>query len=334
MLIPKYSEIKSRSEVDLSVQAPKGFKFDSPIVPSNMKTIMGYELAKENMLAGNLTILHRFMVLDEQLELVEKLKQVRTDWSKFLGTSVGVKPEDFSAVDKFVKAGVNILTIDIAHGHSLSCIEMCKYISKTYPHVLLIAGNVATGEGAKDLWLAGADIVKCGIGGGANCSTRVVTGNGVPHLSTLMEIASMRTSLMHNFFYDETRELAIMNDGGCRASGDFVKAACFSEFSMCASIFSGCEEAAGELIEVDGKKYKRHEGSSTHKDSYIEGVKVKVPLKGSFKSILDQLKQGLASGASYQGVRSLLDLQKDPEFVKISNAGLNESHPHHESYNK
>jgi IMP dehydrogenase/GMP reductase len=710
MLQPKYSEIKSRSEVNLSVQATKGFRFDHPIVPSNMKTIMGYDLAKENLLSGGLTILHRFMPLDEQLGLVEKLKQVRSDWSNFLGTSVGVKPEDKTAVDEFVKAGVRILTIDIAHGHSLSCIEMCKYISTTYPDVLLIAGNVATGEGAKDLWEAGADIVKCGIGQGcfgagtrvlmsngfykniedinpgdfvinkngkaikvlnafstgikkvsklknnsfytdtyvtpnhqfwvgdlssvskasvaskgyakildkqsktkpktskykwkaisdaqndilllpknikfnlpdtfeiildkrdcgnwrtgathsndskitpsydsgylfgtflgderslstehkgshignvrwyfgkeeldvanklslciknifdkdtaitykkniidvafyykplgdfldsfgkhtgkhlpenllvnnkkylqglydglmdsdghyskdgrdvfcntspklielfntlnfilngympnnsnrgkqigglkscnpdnlndayisrtmkrpeyrftkdyfvvknlnyeeldlemevfditvdcdthsfiANnmvvhnsiCTTRVQTGNGVPAITTLMDAFEARKELLLSGRINKDRQLFIMNDGGAKASGCFVKGLCFADLMMTGNVFAGCIEVPGETITgSDGATYKRYEGSSTHKNNHIEGVKAIVHEKGHFKDILQGLFDGIKSGCSYQGISNLIDLKRDPQFVKISNAGLTESKPH------
>ena len=329
MLVPKYSDIQSRSEVDLSVSLPKGFKFLHPIAPSNMKTIMGYDLAKASIESGGLTLLHRFQPLEEQLQLVRDLKASCPNALDYLGASVGVKSEDKDAADAFVKEGLKILCVDVAHGHATNCINMCKYISHMYPDILLIAGNVATGEGAKDLWLAGADVIKCGIGQGSICSTRIQTGNGIPAMTTLIDVAEMKESL-HGDLKLKDREIAFMNDGGCKASGDITKALTMCDMAMCGNIFAGCIETPGEVI--DG--LKSYEGSSTHKTNHIEGVKAMVHAKGHFKDILEGLLQGIRSGCSYQGSHNLQELKINPQFVKITSAGWIESNAHDVIINK
>jgi IMP dehydrogenase len=328
LLVPQYSEVRSRSTVSTETELCKGFKFSSPIVPSNMKTITGFEMAKAMREIHNLAVVHRFMPFDEQLEVVGLVKSqcfdAVDDPLSYVGFSVGVKQEDYQHADQLVAAGVKILTVDIAHGHSKMCEEMVQYIAGKYPELLLIAGNAATAEGAGFLWRAGADIVKSGVGCGSICTTRIATGNGVPALTTLMDIASER----HFFETELKRKLFVMNDGGCKSSGDLVKALCFADMVMTGNLFAGCEEVPGDVLELDGHLYKQYVGSSTHRGNHTEGVKSIMPIRPSAKIIMEQLLEGIRSGASYQGVSSVKDLQKNPKFVRQTALGARESNHH------
>src|ERR1700743_1492827 len=187
LLVPKHSKIKSRKDVDISISLSKGLKFSNPIIPANMKTVVGKEMAKYIADNGGLAILHRFMPLEEQLEIVNNFilmtKPDTVDYQRHIGVSVGVKSEDYENVKALYALGARIVCIDVAHGDSDQCIKMTEFISKMFPYVFLIAGNVATGGGARRLWEAGADCVKCGVGNGAVCSTHIETGNGVPQLT-------------------------------------------------------------------------------------------------------------------------------------------------------
>jgi IMP dehydrogenase len=320
LLIPRYSEIKSRADVSTIVKLCKGFSFSSPVVPSNMRTITGLEMAYQIYAQEGLGIVHRFMPITDQLRIARELSHAL----KFIGFSVGVKEDDYECVDRFVGAGVQILCVDVAHGHSLMCGEIVKYIASKYPDVLLIAGNVATGDGAGFLWRAGADIVKAGIGNGSICTTRIATGNGVPLLSTLMEIKSEK-----GFFEKELdRSLYIMADGGAKNSGDLVKGLCFADMVMSGNLFAGCEETPGDTIELGGKLYKKYEGSSTHKTNHIEGVKSVMPLRPKVGEVMGTLLEGIRSGCSYQSVDSVKKLQDNPKFVRQTGLGFRESGAH------
>lgn len=328
MLKPAYSDVNSRSEVDLSVSLPKGIKLKHPIIPANMKTITGIDMARAIEQSGGLAILHRFMPFEEQLKNAEWLKAEERALSfplNNIGFSIGVKPDDYSYVDRLVAAGVKIICIDIAHGDSKLCVNMCDYISKKFPDILLIAGNVATETGAIRLWNAGADIVKIGIGPGSLCTTRIETGNGVPQLTALMNVHFSAQLLKRQH---PGKFFGIIADGGIKGSGDIVKALCFADMVMAGNLFAGAVETPGAIVTMNGIQYKEYVGSSTHKTNHIEGVSALVPTKGSAGNILQKLLEGLKSGCSYQGSRNLKELKENPQFVKITSAGLRESHPH------
>jgi IMP dehydrogenase len=317
MLVPKYSTVNSRANIDISVKLSKGFSFSMPIVPSNMATITEIDMARAMLNNKSLAILHRFMPFEKQLEILTTLWKENSDAFNYVGVSVGVKKHDYTNVDRFIKAGVKIICIDVAHGHSKACLDMTKYITKNYPDVLLISGNVATAHGAIAIWEAGADIVKAGIGGGSICSTRIQTGNGIPMLTTLSNIYDR---LMPNKF--------IMSDGGCKNSGDITKCLCFADLIMAGSLVSGADETPGETFLINGESCKNYVGSSTHKTNHIEGVAAVVKAKGPVMDVITKLCEGLKSGCSYQGANNLKELKLDPQFVRITNAGLAESVPH------
>lgn len=332
LLSPKYSNIHSRSDIDLSISLPKiNIKINHPIIPSNMKTIIGYKLAREVLINKGMGILHRFISLEEQISLFHKLEE---EFGKsiydYLGFSIGVKSIDYHNLKELIRCGAKIICVDVAHGDSELCHNMCKTINRDYPHVLLIAGNVATYDGAIRLWTTGVDIIKVGIGNGSLCTTRIETGNGIPQLSALINVFQARKSLstLKNDLQRNAQDLLIISDGGARNAGDLVKSLCFADLVMTGNIFAGCKETPGEILSIDGKKYKEYVGSSTHKTNHIEGVAALINVKEEFKTILTKLLEGIRSGMSYQNARDLTQLKNHPEFVKITNAGLLESHPH------
>lgn len=321
LLVPKFSTVSSRSEVNLSVKI-RDFTYSHPFIPANMKTITGKEMAASIAKSGGLALLHRFMSIEEQIESGSSL--AKEFGTAHIGVSVGVKENDKEYVDRFVGAGIKIICIDIAHGHSAHGIGMTKWIRERHPNVLLISGNVATGEGAEALWKAGADVVKCGVGSGSLCSTRIMTGNGVPQMSALMEVANVREKLQREI----GRPIYFISDGGATVPGDFTKALCFADMVMSGHSFAGCNETPSPSKMIDGVLHKEYVGSSTHKTNHIEGVEAWVPSKGSFNDVLTKLHENLQSGCSYQGAHNLTQLKNEPEFIRVTQSGLTESHPH------
>lgn len=319
LLVPKYSEVVSRTLVDTSVKLGN-YTFNHPVIPANMKTVTGEEMVECIYHTKGLAILHRFMSIEDQIDIVKRLYEKYVDANKHIAVSVGVQEEDKENISKFIEADVKIFCIDIAHGDSKGCIEMIHYIKK-YPEAFVIAGNVATGMAAKRLWDAGADVVKVGVGPGSLCSTRVETGNGVAQLSAIEEVHNIRKEYNLQNKY-------IIADGGIKFSGEIVKGLCFSDMVMIGNLFSGTTETPGSILNINGVSCKEYVGSSTHKTSYVEGVAALVPTKGSARDVLEKLLQGVRSGCSYQGCSNIKDLQSDPEFIEITSAGLKESHPH------
>jgi IMP dehydrogenase len=319
LLVPRYSEIESRSLVNTNVEI-NGIIYSQPIIPANMKTVISLEMATQLASNKSLAILHRFMNLEEQLDMVKNLMQFGAE---YFAVSVGVLEKDKSNIGNFYDAGVRIFCIDIAHGDSKHCIEMIKFI-KQFANTTVIAGNVATGEGASRLWKAGADIVKVGIGGGSTCLTRVRTANGVAQMSAIMEVYEVKQKLEKLY----NKKYYFISDGGCKEAGDICKALCFADMVMVGNLFAGTKEAPGNLITTNKGFFKEYVGSSTHKSSYVEGVKGMVPYKGDFADVLEELLEGIRSCCSYQGVNNLKDLKEDPQFLQISSSGLKESKAH------
>lgn len=330
LLVPQHSEIKSRSSIDISVKIGKR-KYKHPIIPANMQTITGSQMAWSIISSGGLAILHRFMPIEEQIDIVSDITDQVSNTN--IAVSVGVKPNDKEYVSKFAEVDVNIFCIDIAHGDSEHCLDMIQWIKSQLPNSTVIAGNVATGEAARRLWLAGADVVKVGVGPGSLCTTRIETGNGVPQLTALMDVFYAQQNLRRiertkPADISKNRTFPFIADGGIKSAGDIVKALCFADMVMVGNIFAGCQETPGSSRIVNGVCYKEYIGSSTHKTNHIEGVSALVPCKGAYEDILTKMLEGLRSGCSYQGAENLEDLKDNPVFIRITSAGLKESHPH------
>jgi IMP dehydrogenase len=342
LLIPKHSTVKSRANVDLTIKLKKN-NFSTtiwhPLVPANMSNIFEYDMALAVYLSGGMGFIHRFIPVTDQKNIIAKLVGNSGDAIfNHIGISVGVKDSDKEVVKLFVDSGIKLICVDVAHGDSELCINMTNWIANNYPDVFIISGNVATGSGAKRLWEAGADVVKVGVGSGSLCSTRIETGNGVPQMTALMDVTNAKQEItgtvwhkpLAKYLEDEliSRPLYIMSDGGARSAGDLVKALSFADLIMTGNLFAGTTQCPGKTMYIDNICYKEYVGSSTHSANHIEGVSALVPCRGDFSEVLTKLLEGIRSGCSYQNAHNLAELRQDPEFIKISNAGLVESHPH------
>ncbi|HBE01131.1 MAG TPA: IMP dehydrogenase, partial [Spirochaetia bacterium] len=260
-----------------------------------------------------------------------------------VGAACGVSGREWERVQELLSAEVDVIVVDTAHGHSRGVLEMVKRIKKTYPQLELIGGNVATADGALDLIRAGADAVKVGIGPGSICTTRVVAGVGVPQLTAIIETAAAC----------KKNKIPIIADGGIKFSGDIAKALAAGASSvMIGSLFAGTEESPGEKIIYKGRTYKSYRGMGSleamkkgsagryfqdevEPEKYVpEGIEGIVPLKGSVSDYTHQLIGGLRSALGYQGAQNIAELKKYARFIRITQAGLSESHPHDVSITK
>lgn len=252
-----------------------------------------------------------------------------------VAASVGITEDTFDRVDALVNAGVDAIVVDTAHGHSKGVLDLVKALRTNYPDLDIIAGNVATGEAARALFEAGADVVKVGIGPGSICTTRVVAGVGVPQITAIYDCATV------------ARELGktIIADGGIKYSGDIVKAlAAGGHVVMLGSMLAGCDESPGEFEIFQGRRFKTYRGMGSlaamekgSKDRYFqedgkklvpEGIEGRTPYKGSLSETIYQLVGGLRAGMGYTGAKNLLELREKSQFVRMTGAGLIESHPH------
>ena len=322
LLIPKYSTIKSRNDVDLSIDLGKGVELGIPIVSANMKQIASKELVLKIIEQGGLSLLHRFdkNPLVSQINLFKDCTEKHKSYENNIGVSIGVKKQDFDYVGIYAENGIKIICLDIAHAHSLHAIEIISKIKSKYPKVLLIAGNVATKEAFCSLAKAGADVIKVGIGSGSICSTRIETGNGVPQLTAISECYDAM-----NEYYPNVKIIA---DGGIKKSGDVTKALCFSHGVMLGNMLAGSDEAVGDIININGSKHKMYAGSSTLKKEYVEGYSGAVTSTGPVQNVIEKILQGVRSGCSYQGAHNLEQLRKNPEFSLLTSNGLVESKAH------
>lgn len=327
LIVPQYSEVTSRSLVDISVDLGKNFKFELPFTPANMANVTGFDMAWKFYTLKGLSLLHRFDSFENRIEIIKKLKEKAEseDILNYVGISVGVKEEDKQQLDYFVKQlGIKIVCIDIAHLDSKLGIDMIKHIAKNYPDLLLIAGTIATKEAAIRAWEAGADCVRVNLGNGSICTTRLEAGVGIPQLTAIMQVYEAKKELQPKL----NRKITFISDGGKSSPSDFCKALCFGDMCMSGNYFSATNEAPGEIMEVDGVKYKQYNGSSTHKQDRIEGVKALKKYKGSVDPLIKRLKEGIQSCCSYNNALNLEQLKQNAKLIKITNNGLVESGSH------
>ncbi len=459
LLVPKYSDITSRSQTDLSTKLSRNISINIPFVSANMDTVTESLMASAMARAGGIGIIHRFLTIKEQANEILKVKRsgsvmienpysisadkfiedaldyaqdkeisgilvvdsnskligivterdllfanktskiqdvmtkdvvtaklgVTLDESKeilhkhrieklpivddsgfikglitskditnnadfpnaskdrkgrpLVGAAVGVKGDFLERSESLLEAGVDVLVVDIAHGHSENAISTVRNIKKAFPNCELIAGNIATAQGAEDLIKAGVDAVKVGVGSGSICITRVITGSGVPQLTAVMDCAKV----------GKDNGIPIISDGGTRTSGDATKAlASGASTVMVGSMLGGTDESPGTVLTKNGKRFKVYRGMASLaasigrksketgsmsldddlNDYVAEGVEAMVPHKGTVTDILKQLTGGVRSGLSYCGAHNILQMQENAEFIKMSRAGFAESQPH------
>lgn len=352
LLLPGYSDF-SRSDIRLETSLTRNIKLKLPFVSSPMDTVTEGKLAIALAGIGGIGIIHRNLSIEDQAIHVANVKKE----GFLVGAAVGASSGFEERVKALVEARVDVVVVDSAHGNAKPVVEAVRFIKKEFRHVDVIAGNIATREGAKTLINAGADGLRVGMGPGAICTTRVISGMGVPQVTAIMEVVEQA----HH-------RVPVIADGGIKHSGDIVKALAVGASSvMMGSFFASCEEAPGDTIKLKKDKvphrfqsifqknkdeylFKSYRGMGSvaamekgakiksedeyhgkdYKDRVLvaEGVEGLVPVRGSVKELVDQAVGGIKSGMYYVGARDLEDLWKKAQFIQITQASLVESHPH------
>ena len=328
LLVPQYSDIRSRKEVDISTNLGEDIKLELPLVASPMDTVSGETMAKALDKAGTMAIIHRYNTIEDQVGLV---CSVTKDGGR-VGAAVGITGDFLERAEALVKYGVSFLCVDVAHGHHVMVKEAIEALKKTVD-IHIMAGNIATRQAYIDLSSWGADSVRCNVGGGSTCTTRVQTGHGVPGLHTLHEC-----SRLEGFWMSKNKRAKIIADGGIRNSGDIVKAlAAGADLVMVGSLLAGTTEAPGAIVESSaGGEYKEFRGMASKKAQFewrgkagsYEGVSTMIPYKGDVGFVLEDLEKGIRSGLSYSGCKNIGELQESALFIKQTPSGRQESNAH------
>lgn len=333
LLEPAYSEVVP-TEANTETLFSKNIKLKIPLVSSAMDTVTEGRLALEMARLGGIGVIHKNFPIAKQADEVKMVK----DKGHFAAAAVGATGDFLDRAQALAKAGADALVVDTAHGHSKRVIEAVKVLKKKYIGIEIIAGNVATKEGALALIKAGADAVKVGMGPGSICTTRVVTGCGMPQVKAISNCAPVCKKY----------KVPLIADGGVKLSGDAAKAIALGADSvMLGGFFAGTDESPGEVFEEDGRKFKSYRGMGSlgameagSRDRYgqeaqtdsgklvPEGIEGRVVYKGSLKSVVFQLVGGIQAAMGYTGCHTISEFQKKPRFVQISSAGQEENHPH------
>ena len=329
LLRPLYSDISSRSEVNLTFNLSHGIEMRLPVFAAPMDTIMSPSMAAAVYQAGGIGILHRYCTPEEQVEAVTetfKLMPHRARESTVVFAAVGITGDYFKRANMLVKAGCRGLCVDVAHGHHVNVVDAIRCLRKVLPNTHIMAGTVATRAGFDALADAGAYSIRVGVGGGSICSTRIQTGHGVPTFQSIQECSR------------SDRDALLIADGGIKNSGDMVKAlAAGADAVMIGSMLAGTNEAPGDVIhDASGQPRKVYRGMASieaqrewrGRYSSNEGVSRTVLLKGAAAGVLFEIDKGLRSGLSYSGCRSVLELQAKAQFIIQTSAGRAESSTH------
>lgn len=334
LLVPNFAAFK-REEMNLASNLTKEIRLDLPFLSSPMDTVTNAEMAIAMGKLGGLGVIGRNFTIEAHVREIEKAKKE----IPLVATAVGIGPDLGERIQALSNAGIDIVVIDSAHGHSKWVIEATRFIAQKYKHLALISGSVATAAGAKALVEAGAAGLRVGMGPGSICTTRIVAGMGIPQISAIMETVKIA----------KVYGVPVIADGGIRVSGDIVKAlASGASTVMMGSLLAGCDEAPGKIVTIKGEKFKSYRGMGSvaamkagsavrygqeykkgqEKKLVAEGVEGLVPYKGRLEDIVNQLAGGLRTGMYYTGVQNIKDLQEKTRFIKISRASLAESYPH------
>ena len=347
LLIPAESHVLP-NEVKLDTKLAPNLQLHIPLISAGMDTVTEGKMAIAIAENGGLGVIHKNLSIEAQVEEVKKAKTKAVDpklphpalddqGRLLVAAAVGVTSDTFERAEALLEAGSDAIVIDTAHGHSAGVLRKIKEIREHFPNSTLIAGNVATGEGTAALFDAGVDVVKVGIGPGSICTTRVVAGVGVPQITAIYECAT------------EARKhgKAIIADGGIKFSGDIAKAlAAGGNAVMLGSLLAGTEESPGQTEIFQGRQYKVYRGMGSlgameqgSKDRYFqedttakkfvpEGIEGRIDFKGPLQDTIYQLTGGIKSGMGYTGSANLEELREEAQFIRMTGAGLKESHPH------
>ena len=325
LLVPQYSDITSRKDVSLRTAIGHGTKksigLDLPLIAAPMDTVCEWEMASAMRRSGGLGIIHRYMLIEKQVEQV----RLATAAGRVVGGSVGARGTFISDAQLLVDAGAALILVDVANGHSQIAIDAVKHLRNVFgDQVHIMAGNVSTWDGYARLCDAGVDSVRVGIGGGSACTTRVVSGHGVPTLASVMSILDK---------IDYKLDPAVIADGGIRNSGDAAKAlAAGAKAVMVGRLLAGTDESPGEI--VDGRKVFRGMASREAQEegrgsvSGVEGISTTIPYIGPVKNVLEDFRAGLSSALSYTGVDNIVDFHTESMYNRVSSNSLNETKPH------
>lgn len=357
LLVPGYSNFK-RQDINLSSKLTKKITLQAPLVSAPMDTVTESEMAIALAKAGGIGIIHRNLTVDTQADEVAKTIASLNDSTKYVGAAIGASAGSLERAEALVKAGVHVIVIDSAHGYADYIIETIRVLKQRFPEVEVIAGNIATYEGAKTLIEAGADGLRVGMGPGAICTTRIISGMGVPQVTAILETSRA----------GKEAGVPIIADGGIKYSGDMVKAfAAGASTVMMGSFFASCTESPGDKVELPPEQvpsrfksilkqnkqtytFKSYRGMGSigamqkgteikseeefHGKSYkervlvAEGVEGLVPVNGSVADAVDQAVGGIRSGLYYVGAKNIEELWNIGKFIQITQASLTESHPH------
>jgi len=324
LMVPQYSEINSRRDINLKMNLSSRCTLSFPIIASPMDTVCESEMAVAMAKAGGLGIIHRFMPFEKQLLEVSRA----SEGGLAIGAAIGAKENVEKNAIRLFSAGASVILIDTANGHSKYAIDAVEKVRSTLLDLVhIMAGNVSTPEGYVRLSEAGADSIRVGIGGGSVCTTRIVSGHGIPTLASIMEIKKAKDSL--------NLSSGIIADGGIRNTGDMIKAfAAGADAVMLGSMLAGTDESPGKKMSGESGVFKEFRGMASkeaneEKDIPIaEGVATRVPYKGSVLDTLNNIRGGLGSGCSYSGVENLADLYENSMYVKVTSLSTRESMPH------
>lgn len=345
LLVPQRSGIRSRSDISLETRLSRNVTLGIPIIAANMDTVCEDTMAIALAGLGGIGIIHRFMGIDAQAQMVAAVKKIAAEIDSSsarcaVGAAIGTDHDAHARSEALVAAGVDILVLDIAHGHADHALETVAQIKQEFPDTDVMAGNVATRAGAEDLVAAGADAVKVGVGPGGVCTTRLVAGVGVPQLTAIADCAGLVDS--------EGNMVPVIADGGIRTSGDIAKAiAAGASTVMIGSLFAGTKESPGELEQSSRGLVKRVRGMASFEaiearaarvgedlgDEYFqfraaEGVEGLVPYKGAVDKVVGNLMAGVRSGMSYSNAASIPEMWTKARFVRVTDNGVKESRPH------
>jgi IMP dehydrogenase len=339
LLIPQETVVLPK-DVNLSTRLTRKIALGVPLISSAMDTVTESAMAIAMARVGGIGVIHRNLSPEAQAGEVRKAKAFKDEKGKgiVVGAAIGAGAGNIERAEALVAAGADCVVIDTAHAHSKNVIETIKTFKRKFKDVDMIAGNIATADAAEALIKAGADALKVGMGPGSICTTRIVAGVGMPQITAILECARVA----------KKKGVPLIADGGIKFSGDITKAiAAGADAVMIGSLFAGTDESPGELIESDGKKYKSYRGMGslsamergskerynqghvTEAAKYVpEGIEGMVPYRGALGVVIHQLMGGLRSGMGYVGAATIAELKEKGRFVKISRAGLRESHAH------
>lgn len=347
LLLPNYSEVLPKETVVKS-KLTKGISLNVPLVSSPMDTVTEHAMAIAMAKAGGIGIIHKNMTVEKQVEEVklvknyqgakEEISSVDSQGRLLVGVAITVNDFVIDSVKSVKEAGADVVILDTAHGHSYNVIKALKAVKAEFPDLEVIVGNIVTKEAVKALAEAGADGLRVGIGSGSCCTTRIISGVGAPQLSAVMETA------------EEAKKygIPIISDGGTKYSGDIVKAlAAGAGTVMLGSLLAGHDQTPGDVIELDGIKFKVYSGmcstaamirgederydeeqNNVKRKLVPEGIEAFKEYKGDVELTLFLLVGGLKAGLGYNGAHNVTELQENANFVQITAAGKTESHPH------